>query len=154
MGRIREFLAKVLASTFGSGYFPLAPGTVGAGVAFVMLWFIEWSFLFLFLCSILLFFIGVWAATTAEKSWGVDPGRVNLDEFVGMMISVVFLTKSLSSYTAAFIFFRIFDIVKPFPIAKAEQWPCGWGIMADDAIAGLYANVLTQLLFRVIWPHG
>ncbi len=132
----------------------MAPGTMGAAVAFLVLWFIKVSPLALLLGTLFLFFVGVWASAEAEKNWGVDPGRVNIDELVGMMISVLFLPKNLFIYVAAFIFFRIFDIVKPFPVDKAEQWPSGWGIMLDDAIAGIYANLATHLFFRVIWPHG
>lgn len=153
MGRIKKHVVIVIAGTLGSGYFPIAPGTIGAAVAIVGLWFFDMSDWALAGGIVFLFFMGVWASTQAEKIWGADPGRVNIDEVVGMMTGVIFLPKSWTTYAAAFVLFRIFDISKPFPVNRAERLPAGWGIMLDDVIAGIYANVAAQVLFRLLWPH-
>ncbi|MBN2356222.1 phosphatidylglycerophosphatase A [candidate division KSB1 bacterium] len=153
MDHTKDFAAKLSSSTFGSGFFPVAPGTIGAAIAVAGLWFVELSTWMLSGCIVILFFLGVWASTRVEKIWGADPGRVNLDEVVGMMVSVLFLPKTLTMYAGAFLFFRIFDIAKPFPVNRAERLRAGWGIMMDDLIAGIYANLITQLFFRLIGPH-
>ena len=149
--KISTFSACSLSSTFGSGFFPVAPGTVGALVAILVLWFLPpltWAQLLA--ASGLFYLIGVWAAGEAEGRWGEDAGKINWDEVVGQMVSVLALPKTASVYVAAFVFFRIFDIAKPYPIRLSEKLSGGWGVMTDDVIAGLYANIGLQILFRVI----
>lgn len=152
--RILDVIACSISSTFGSGLSPFAPGTVGAAIALVGLWFLNITNVGLLLLTILFYSLGVLASTRAEKIWGIDPARVNFDEFVGMMLSVLFLPKILIIYLAAFIFFRIFDIIKPFPVNRAEKWRAGWGIMTDDILAAFYANLSVQIICRVIWPYA
>jgi len=100
--------------------------------------------------SITGFLIGVWAAKIAEESWGYDPGRVNWDEVIGMFITVIAIPKHWVIYGCGFFIFRLFDIIKPFPVNKMEKLPGGLGIMSDDVIAGIYANIVTQIIFRFI----
>jgi len=149
-----DLAACALASSLGSGFSPAAPGTVGAGLGIAALWFLP-AFTPLQLSGllVLIFFSGVWASTRAERIWGPDPGRVNWDEVAGMVASVIFLPKTLMVYLSAFILFRIFDIAKPFPVNRAERLPGGWGIMTDDLIAGAYANLVGQIVCRLIVPH-
>lgn len=143
--------AVLIGTTFGSGYAPIAPGTVGALVTIVALWVLPLpSTLFFSHIIVFFFFIGVWAAAVCEKRWGSDPGRVNWDESVGMMIAVIALPKTLPMYAAAFVLFRLFDIVKPFPVNRAEKLPGGWGIMIDDVIAGIYTNLAAQIGARLL----
>jgi phosphatidylglycerophosphatase A len=143
-------LAVFIGTTFGSGFSPIVPGTVGSLMAVVVLWLLPLPSTLIFSHIIVfLFFIGVWAAAVCEKQWGHDPGRVNWDEVVGMMISVLALPKTWPIYAAAFVLFRIFDIVKPFPVDRAERLPGGWGIMMDDVIAGIYANIALQIGLRM-----
>lgn len=141
-------VARLLATTFYTGYFPFAPGTVGAAVAALALWFAgadqKFPLLGLALVTTL---IGVWAAGKAEEQWQEkDPGRVNLDEVAGMMVSLLFLPRTALVFLLAFIAFRFFDIIKPVPVSTAERLPQGWGIMADDIMAGVYANLVLQLI--------
>jgi len=148
-----KFLGCLISSTFGSGYFPIAPGTVGALVAIVVLWFLPaFSWGTLLTASIVIYIIGVWAATQAEKVWGHDAGRINWDEVAGQMVAVIALPKSLLIYLLAFIAFRVFDIIKPMPVNKAENLPRGWGVMTDDIIAGIYANLVLQIIVRFFFP--
>jgi phosphatidylglycerophosphatase A len=143
-------LAIIIGTTFGSGFSPVAPGTVGSLVAVVALWLTPFPSTLIFSHIIVfLFFIGVWVAAVCEKQWGHDPGRVNWDEVVGMMISVLALPKTWPIYAAAFVLSRLFDIVKPFPANCAETLPGGWGIMMDDVIAGIYANIALQIGLRI-----
>jgi phosphatidylglycerophosphatase A len=139
--------ARALATTFYSGYFPVAPGTVGAALAAVAIWFGKVDQGFPLLGMLLLFSLaGVWASGRAEELWGKDPGRVNWDEVVGMMLSLLFLPRNGMVFVAAFLAFRFFDILKPVPVSTAERLPRGWGIMADDIIAGIYTNIVVQTI--------
>ncbi len=145
-------VAKVIGTTLGSGFFPIAPGTVGSAVAAVALWFLPMippgS---LVLITVLFFFIGVWASTECEDEWGHDPGKVNWDEVVGMMITLLAVPKHWIVYVAGFFLFRFFDVLKPFPIHKLQSLPRGWGVMVDDVLAAIYANVILQIVFQWIW---
>ena len=141
-----------IASTGFTGYFPIAPGTVGSAVAIIFLWFLPvLSWPVLSGLAILFYLIGVWAATKAEDVWGHDAGKITWDEVVGQMVTVIALPqKTLPIYIVAFLAFRFFDIVKIAPARQAEHLPKGWGVMTDDVFAGIYANVLLQIIFRVI----
>ncbi len=147
-----KILAKIIGSAFGSGFSPVAPGTVGSFVAIAALWVAPpLSTVILILAALLFFFIGVWASAICEQDWGRDPGRVVWDEVVGMMVTVATLPKSLMVYAAAFILFRFFDILKPFPVNRSQQLPGGWGVMIDDVLAGLMGNIVLQILFRLVF---
>jgi len=140
---------KLIATGFYSGYSPIAPGTAGSvvGILFFLIPGFE-SLIPLSISITIVFFIGVLTSNRMEKILGEDPSQVVIDEIVGMWISVLFLPKGLIVAFMAFIFFRIFDIVKPQPARYMEKFQHGWGIMLDDVIAGIYANLTTQLL---IW---
>jgi phosphatidylglycerophosphatase A len=91
--------------------------------------------------------IGIPAATRVEQeSGGVDPGHVVIDEVAGQWIALIHSRVNLSHLLAGFLFFRLFDIVKPWPARQLEGLPGGWGIMLDDVAAGVYALLLMQAL--------
>lgn len=145
--------AHIIGTLFGIGYFPIAPGTAASLVTIFVLWFISpISLPILIVAAILFFFIGVPASIMCEKDWGTDPGRVVWDEMVGMMVSVAALPKHWIIFAAAFLLFRIFDVLKPFPINASQRLPHGWGVMIDDVIAAIYANILLQIWFQLIYP--
>jgi phosphatidylglycerophosphatase A len=97
--------------------------------------------------TVVCFFIGVWSATECEKSWNRhEPGQVNWDEVVGMMVALIGLPHHGIIYLSAFFLFRFFDIIKPQPANASQKLPGGWGVMSDDVIAGVYTNVLLQIL--------
>jgi phosphatidylglycerophosphatase A len=88
--------------------------------------------------------LGVWSATTAARFWSVsDPQRVVIDEVSGQHLTYVLALAPLNwkYLLLGFILFRVFDIWKPFPARQAESLPGGWGIMADDWVAGIYAAI-------------
>lgn len=89
---------------------------------------------------------GVWAAGAAERVHGHDANAIVVDEVAGMGIALLFLPFSWLALLSAFLFFRLFDIVKPFPANRAQNLRGGWGVMADDAVAGVYANLATRAL--------
>jgi len=138
-----------------SGYLPKAPGTWGSLVG-VALWF-ALRFLSLPIYFALLgglFFLGVIAAGAAEKIVDrPDPGLVVIDEIVGQLIALAAVPLSLPWVICAFVFFRFFDILKPFPVGWLDEHiHGGLGIMLDDVLAGCYALLLLQLIMLYIVP--
>jgi phosphatidylglycerophosphatase A len=144
-------VAVFIATVGYCGYFPVAPGTVGSAaglLAYLIVWWSESALVEAGLIA-LLFAAGVWAGTTAERYFGgIDPGPIVIDEVVGMLITLAFIPVGWSGALAGFILFRIFDVVKPYPARALERLHGGLGVMADDAMAAIYANVSLRL---VIW---
>jgi phosphatidylglycerophosphatase A len=139
-------------ATFGyAGYAPIAPGTAGSAAALLLivpLRLLGFPWLDLAV-AFSLFAIGVWSATLVERHLGVeDPGLVVIDEVLGMLVSLLWLPMSWPVVLTAFLVFRVFDIIKPWPAGRFEHLGGGLGIMADDAMAGVYANLVVQGLVR------
>lgn len=148
-----NLFVKALASGLFSGYSPAAPGTAGSLVGFVIWWF--WADLNIWLqlsFIVTLFFLGVWAATLAEKDWGHDAGKIVIDEVVGMWVTLWLVPKGLVLYAIGFMLFRAFDIIKPLGARQSQKLPGGWGVMVDDLLAGIYANIVLQFLARAFLP--
>jgi phosphatidylglycerophosphatase A len=148
-------LAVFLATVGYVGYFPIAPGTVGSAAGLLFYAFVWWTGSTIVEAGLIagLFAAGVWAGTTAERYFGgVDPGPIVLDEVVGMLITLAFIPGlGWSGALAGFVIFRIFDVIKPFPAGRLEQLHGGLGVMADDAMAAIYANLGLRLLLW-LWP--
>lgn len=144
--------ATVLATGFGSGYAPFAPGTAGSLVGLALFWpMAGLPFPWLLAASALVFFLGVGAATRVARSVGLeDPGLVVVDEIVGMWISLLLVPFTPLNAACAFALFRVMDVVKPYPARDFEHLPGGWGIMADDVMAGVYANLVLQIGLRAV----
>jgi phosphatidylglycerophosphatase A len=170
-----DYLAIVVA-TCGVGYFPIAPGTLGALVG-AGLYLTVWAgtdrlltsnalakrlalvYVFtpqLAVMLVVIFVIsmvGIWAASRAERVLRKkDPSAVVIDEVAGQMIALLsgpFWIQTWWSILSAFILFRLFDIWKPYPIRRLEGLESGLGIMADDLVAGVYALIVNSLLISV-----
>ncbi len=153
-------LGYQVATGFGAGSAPVAPGTFGAAEGVVVFLIINaivnntlkltpiWSLLSLTAINIALYAIGVWAAGRAiDVTETNDPSVVVIDEVSGQLIALtpLLLRPSLAGIFVAFALFRFFDIFKPYPIRKLERLKAGHGVMADDALAGIYAAVMTWL---------
>ena len=137
-------LAIAAATGLYSGYAPRAPGTAGSVVGLLTFVLVRASgSMAVELTGIVaLFGLGVWSATLAERHFGrSDPGAVVIDEVVGMLITLALIPMSWSMAVLGFFLFRAFDIVKPYPVRQLERLPEGWGIMADDVMAGIYSNL-------------
>jgi len=159
---LRDRAALILASGFGLGYAPLAPGTVGAlgGLgSWALLQYtlpgvfpgsLTQPFLALAAC-VALFGVGVWSANRAELHWGDDASRIVLDEWLGVWVALLLVPWSWGGALAGFALFRFFDIVKPWLARKAEGLGGGIGVMLDDVVAGIYANLLLQLAVYTGW---
>ena len=138
------------------GYVPVAPGTFGSAAGLVVFAAVRWSGspALELAVIILLFAVGVWSANAAERHFGgVDPAPVILDEVVGMLITLAFLPVNVTGAVVGFLLFRLFDVVKPWPANRLEAVHGGLGVMADDAMAGVYGNVAMRLLV-VALPSG
>lgn len=144
-------LAVFIATFAYCGYSPVAPGTAGS-VAGLLVYLLVWwtrSPLLEVALIVILFVAGVWAGTTAERYFGgIDPGPVVIDEVAGMLMTLAFVPVGLSGALAGFVLFRLFDIVKPYPASRLERLPGGLGVMTDDAMAAVYANVVLRV---VLW---
>ena len=141
---------SILIATCGYvGYVPVAPGTAGSLAGLVLYGAagtlggtqVEMGLLAVVLA------VGVWSSAASERHFGeTDPGAVVIDEVAGMLITLLGLQATWGGVLAGFLAFRFFDVVKPFPARWAERLPGGWGIMADDVVAGLYAHLVLRLL--------
>ena len=138
-------LAVFIATFVYVGLVPFAPGTMGSLAGLLVYGLIAWAgggALLEGVVILVLFGLGVWAATVAERYFGgVDPGPVVMDEVVGMLITLYLIPVSVSGAVIGFLLFRVFDIVKPFPASRLEGLRGGLGVMSDDAMAAVYANV-------------
>ncbi len=142
-----------LATWGGCGYFPKSPGTAGSlggvAVAWLVVGLAGWPPVWLGLLASLLLLPAVWASNAAIRYWQTeDPQKVVVDEVLGQWIALAAAPGLDWRYwTAAFVAFRVFDIWKPFPARRAEALPGGWGVVADDLVAGIYGAIVL-LLFR------
>ena len=145
--RSTDRIALVLATGFGAGYGPLVPGTWGSLPGVALAWIVErrlggWG---VAAAACIVALVGTWAADRAAVQLGEkDPGRVVVDEIAGQLVTLCFLPATPQVLIAGFVLFRAFDIVKPWPARRLEALPGGSGIMADDLMAGLYANLILQ----------
>ncbi len=133
-----------IATFFNIGRLPLAPGTWASLVTTVLVYFIKpyWQApLYIQIAAIVIIFVlGIPAASAAEKHFNKkDPRPCVIDEVAGQMLSLLLVPHNIYLYGAGFFLFRVFDILKPFPVRNAEKIPGGFGIMLDDIVAGLYA---------------
>lgn len=144
-------LAVFVATVGYCGYFPIAPGTVGSAAGLVFYLLVWWTQSPVVEVGLIvgLFAAGVWAGTIAERYFGgIDPGPIVMDEVVGMLMTLAFIPVGWSAALAGFVLFRIFDVVKPYPAGRFEKLHGGLGVMADDAMAAVYANITLRL---VMW---
>ena len=144
---MKRFFIYTIGTGLGSGYTPKAPGTAGSLLALLIFFIFPLNSIYWFILSILFFFVGVWSGSEIEKDKGEDPGLVVIDEMVGQWLAIIFLPYSWITLLIGFILFRIFDIFKPYPINRSQKLKAGWGIMIDDVLAGVYANIVLQATY-------
>ncbi|HSB42402.1 MAG TPA: phosphatidylglycerophosphatase A [Methylomirabilota bacterium] len=133
----------MLASVFGAGYAPVAPGTVGSLVTVVAVWLLPLTPARIGVALVVVVLVGMWAGSRVERVLGrKDPGIIVIDEVAGMLLSVILLPRTIAVLVTAFLLFRLFDVWKPFPARESQALTGGMGVMVDDLIAGIYALVL------------
>jgi phosphatidylglycerophosphatase A len=132
-----------VATVGGAGYSPVASGTVGSFVTLVALWLIPFTTPGLLVTLAIVMLVGIWAGSRVERAIDAkDPGIIVIDEVAGMLLSVLFLPRTIPVLVTAFLLFRLFDIWKPFPARQFQELHGGLGVMLDDLIAGAYALVI------------
>jgi phosphatidylglycerophosphatase A len=149
---LKEKIIKFLACGFGSGLLPIAPGTFGtlAGIPICLLCLPLSSFLRL-LVVLALTALSVYIAGRAEEIYQIqDDQRIVIDEIIGLQVTMLPVTITVLHLCAGFVLFRLFDILKPFPLQSLQRLPGGWGVVLDDVGAGIYAGVLLLFLISVI----
>jgi len=138
-----------MSTFFGIGFFPVMPGTLGS-LAGVIIYYFLWKGHVL-LYAFLLIVLGFFVSGPAERIFGKkDPQPIVIDEVAGMLVAFMLVPFSLKNAVILFILFRIFDIFKPYPIKRLEALPGAAGIMLDDIIAGIYANITFNIVFRFL----
>lgn len=138
-------LVVAIATGAYVGYIPPAPGTLGSVIGLLFLWPLEAGTVQV-LVTLGLIGVGIVVAGRAEEIMGTrDPSAIIIDEIAGIAVATMLVPSRFLERAVAFVLFRLFDVIKPFPIQHAERLPGGFGIVGDDLIAGVYANLLIQV---------
>lgn len=151
--KIRDDAIVFLATGFYIGNIPFAPGTFGTILGLPLCFLLGLLKLPLALvCTMLFILIAIWISHIAEKRLKKkDPGCIVIDEIAGMAVTLIGLPFNLTTGLSGFIIFRILDISKPFPIQALEKHlPGGLGVVADDVIAGIMANLILRVIIHII----
>jgi phosphatidylglycerophosphatase A len=147
---LQDKLIKLLASGFGAGLLPVAPGTAGTlvGVLICLLYSpLPWFGRALVVLA--LFGLSIYVAGRAEEIYRKkDDQRIVLDEIIGFQVAMLPVTITAVHLSIGFVLFRVFDIWKPYPVYQIQKLPGGWGVVLDDVAAGIYAGAL---LFIFCW---
>jgi phosphatidylglycerophosphatase A len=153
MKRAADLVSRVIATAFGSGYSPFAPGTAGSAVGVLLFWPLAGAAWTWQLAAVaVVFFAGVAAAGRVARSVGLeDPGIVVVDEVAGQWLTLAGLPFTPAVALAGFFLFRVMDVVKPWPARDLERLHGGWGIMADDVAAGVMAHLALRAGLA-LWP--
>lgn len=147
-----NYFIIVLASGFGAGYSPIAPGTFGTLVAIpIYLVLSRIPFPIYELTLLTFFFLSSWISDRAQNYWGrKDHPRIVIDEILGFLVTMLWVPKTPLLIILGFFLFRFFDIVKPPPLRLAEKVKGGYGVVLDDVLAGVYANIVLQLVNLIV----
>ena len=148
-----DSISKKIATSFGLGYVSTFPGTMASFLILFPLWFIKdninnYYFLLLILllsiCSLLII------KKAISNSQDKDPKCIIIDEYIGQSFAIMFVDQQITQYFLAFLFFRVFDIFKPFPINLIDSFKNEYGVLFDDILAGIYSGIIVILLSRWI----
>ena len=148
-----KYFFLLLATGFGVGYSPVAPGTLGTLLAIVVYYFLSNILSPVYEITLVgFFFLSVWISENAERFFGKkDDQRIIIDEVIGFLITMLWVPKTILFVIIGFFLFRFFDILKPFPIRRLEKgFRGGFGVVLDDVVAGVYANIMIRLIYRII----
>lgn len=151
-----DVLKRLIATLGGAGLLPKAPGTWGSLLTVLLLWpvALQWGPAGLWVAIVAGSLLSLWTTRAAVARWGEDPPEMVIDEWAGQAIPLLAVPLSGSAYPdliwllAAFLLFRLFDIVKPLGVDRVQQLPSGFGILVDDLLAGFYAWICLQ---AILW---
>jgi phosphatidylglycerophosphatase A len=145
--RERAPLAVAVATCGGTGYAPFAPGTFGSALGLLLWLVLPGSTAVHAVALAVITAAGIWSGSAAERYFRrTDPGPVVIDEVAGMLVTLFMNPVGWTGAILAFLLFRLLDVVKPYPANRLEKLPGGLGVMADDVMAALYANVILRLI--------
>jgi phosphatidylglycerophosphatase A len=145
-------MALALATAFGVGYVPMAPGTFGSLVGLVLWTVLPASPAMQVVAIAVVFVVGSWSAGVAERHFArTDPSHVVIDEVLGILMTLFLNPVRWPGAILGFLLFRVADVIKPFPANRLERLPGGLGVMADDAMAAIYANLALRFC---IWSSS
>jgi phosphatidylglycerophosphatase A len=148
-----KFIIKLFATGLGLGLMPFAPGTFGTLLGVGLYWLL-WHLPIVHYIIFVVVFIAFssWVADKAQDLYGTqDPGQIVIDEVAGFLVTMIGHPWGWKAVVAGFILFRIFDILKPFPIRRIDRTiHSGFGVVLDDVVAGVYANVCLVLVMRFV----
>lgn len=148
----QSLVGLAVATVFGVGYVPIAPGTFGSAAGLIVWWLLPASPVAHGVAIVIVFVLGSWGGSVAERHFGrADPGHVVIDEVMGMLITLFLNPVGWLGALGGFFLFRICDVIKPYPANRLEQLHGGVGVMADDAMAAVYANLTLRVC---IWLSG
>jgi phosphatidylglycerophosphatase A len=156
---VKALICRLISTCLGIGYTPKGGGTIAAIVCCIA-WYFAWRggnghfwtvgdrgpLVAEALVTVALFFLGVYVSGQVEAQWGKDSYRVVIDEVAGMCLTLFAIPDRWPYICIGLVLFRFFDIAKPLYIRRTEQWRGGWGVMMDDMLAGVYANLLLQIV--------
>lgn len=148
-------LAVFLSTAGYLGYVPFAPGTFGSAAGLLVYAAVATTGSAWVEAAVIaiIFAVGSWASTIAERYFGgIDPGPVVIDEVLGMLVTLAFIPVSVTGALAGFFVFRVLDVIKPYPAGRLERLHGGIGVMADDAAAAVYGNLVMHAL--AAWAPG
>ncbi len=161
-----SIIRKAIVTGLGTGYLPIAPGTWGSAAAMVVFLVVAfgsgglgicvWSTMavVMVISSVACVALGEFTQTCFGRK---DPSECTIDEWAGQSLTYIFLPLGVGAgdffvvAAVGFFAFRLFDIVKPAPARQLEKLPLGWGVLTDDLAAGVYANIASQLLLRLVY---
>jgi phosphatidylglycerophosphatase A len=147
-----NYFILLLATGFGVGFSPMAPGTMGTLLAIPIFLLLSSIPSPVYECTIIaFFFLASWVSDKAQTHWGKkDDQRIVIDEIVGFFTTMMWLPRTALFMTLGFVLFRLFDITKPPPIRRLENVGGGYGVVLDDVMAGVYANMALQIIRWII----
>jgi len=143
-------ISDIIATVFGVGYTAYAPGTIGSLFGVLIYMFLKEASLSIYLLTVAcLFVVGTIASEIIESAYNIkDPSFVIIDEVVGMLVTLAFVSYSFWAVVLGFLFFRIIDISKIPPLNFLERIGGGLGIMLDDLVGGIMAGILLYIIFK------
>ena len=152
---MRRFLVRLGATFFFTGHVPVAPATFASFVTLAIWWWLQSHHpippLAMLGVIAAVTAIGIPLASRAESTYGHDGKPIVIDEVAGMLLTIAWMGPGIDPLklaVAGFLVFRVLDVVKPPPAYQFQSFPRGWGIMADDIMAGIYANLVLQAIVR------
>lgn len=144
---------KITSTSFGIGYIGKGAGTAAAAATCVVWYFlgkqIDGNINAAIMVTLIIIALGIWSGNVVESIWGKDHNRVVIDEVAGMCITLLWVPVTPLNILIGLFLFRVFDIGKPLFIKRLEHLPGGWGVMFDDILAGIYANLILQLFLLI-----